>query len=305
MNPENLEQEEIAYTPPPAQVEQLVEEHMGWATSIAKSVARAWNMDWELDGLDGGAYEGLLFCARRYNPTMGVPFRAYARRRIHEAATEEARKSKTWQRGVGSGTEEEQTAREISATLFDMFPELREGLLPASGVSTEDTMRVSVRQLLTSASLSLIATFRDSAQSNPENALEYKRVLELIATMDTVHQNILFAIYWKGQSMRSLAEEWEIDELAVIREHQEILAYIAKRTESKTATTPLKIRRALKNVSLKLKRSKEDPPFARFLISIGIALILINVHQFSAQTPLSEDLINLKSLVDSNFGGLW
>ena len=83
-------------------VELLVEENAGWAASIARSVARAWNMDWQLDGLDGGAYEGLLFCARRYDPTLGVPFRAYARRRIHEASTEEARKSKNWKKGVGS-----------------------------------------------------------------------------------------------------------------------------------------------------------------------------------------------------------
>ena len=51
-------------------VNRLVQEHMGWATSIAKAVARAWNMDWQLDGLDGGAYEALLFCARRFGASV-------------------------------------------------------------------------------------------------------------------------------------------------------------------------------------------------------------------------------------------
>jgi hypothetical protein len=37
----------------------LVIEHQGWAESIARAVARGWNMDWRLDGLDGAA--DLLF----------------------------------------------------------------------------------------------------------------------------------------------------------------------------------------------------------------------------------------------------
>lgn len=103
-------------------IARLVEEHAGWAEAIARSVARAWNLDWQLDGLDGGAYEALLFCSRRFDPQLGVPFRAYARKRIHEATTEEARKSKSWQRGVGANTQAEQDAREISYKLFDLFP---------------------------------------------------------------------------------------------------------------------------------------------------------------------------------------
>ena len=110
------------YTPGSEEfIARLIEDHMGWATSIAKSVARAWNMDWQLDGLDGGAYEGLLFCARRFDPARGVPFRGYARRRIHEACTEEARKSKEWQRGTGSQSEEEVEARELSPSYLMRF----------------------------------------------------------------------------------------------------------------------------------------------------------------------------------------
>lgn len=253
------------------QVGLLVQEHMGWATSIAKSVARAWNLDWQLDGIDGGAYEGLVFCAKRFDHSIGVPFRAYARRRIHEAATEEARKSKSWQRGVGSASEEEQIAREISFTIFKIFPELREGLLPASEDSDPDAMRSSVRQLLASASL--ISAFMSGEASSPESAVQYKRMLSVVSELDVVHQEILYNLYWKGSSMRSLATEWEIDELAIVREHREILLYVSSRldgSKKKQAEKP-KVRRGLRTVQQKLRKDKTPAPFAQFA-TIGLLL---------------------------------
>ena len=265
-------------------VARLVEENMGWATSIAKAVARAWNMDWQLDGLDGGAYEALLFCARRYDPVRGVPFRAYARRRIHEASTQEARKSKSWQLGVGANTQAEQDAREISAKLFDVFPELRDGLMPASGEgeSGEDAMRSSVRQMLAGASL--IAAFKEAGIGNPESAVEYKRLLSVMAALDPVHQAIIWAVYWQGQSMRSLAEEWEIDDLSVIREHKEILEHLCGQIEQGRAVTPkpLKVRRGLRAMALQLKRSKQAGHFSDILTKPGGAALMLAIAFLSA-----------------------
>lgn len=257
----------------------LVEEHHGWATSIAKSIARGWNLDWQLDGLDGGAYEGLLFCARRYDPAMGVPFRGYARRRIHEACTEEARKSKSWQQSTGGvETEVEMEARELSAKIFDLFPELRDGFLPsgAAGSGNETGIKNSIKQLLTGASL--ITAFQDSLTDNPENILDHKRLVELMASLEPVHQDILWAIYYQGQSMRALAECWGLDDLAIIREHKEILAHLAEcfsqgRTETKIKT--LKVRRGLRTKALDLKKKKDQGSFAKILSSMAVVLFLI------------------------------
>jgi len=257
-------------------VDRLVGEHAGWAASIARSVARAWNLDWELDGLDGGAYEALVFCSRRYDPAMGVPFRGYARRRIHESSTEEARKSKSWQRGVGANTQEEQDAREISARLFDVFPELRTGEMPlADSGSGEDGVRSSVRQLLASATM--IAALQELNGGGPENAVDYKRMVQLVAELEPVHQSIIWGIYYQGLSMRSLAGEWKIDELNVIREHQLILQFIFTRiSDPKRQIPKLKVRPGLRTVAQTLKRKKEPPPFARFSVAqIGVAVALL------------------------------
>jgi len=254
----------------------LVQDHMGWAESIARSVARAWNLDWQLDGLDGGAYEALLFCARRFNPDFGVPFKAYARKRIHEASSEEARKSKAWQKGVGSDTPAEQEAREISFQLFEIYPELREGLIPIDeSKSAEEQIRSTIRQMLASASL--VAAFKDGSTNNPETLLEYKILFEGLATLEPVHQSILWGIYWGGQSMRSLAEEWGIDELTVIREHKEILIFVEQRLSNPKAkiTKKLKIRPSLRAVSLQMRKKKDPPPFQRF--SLTLLLVALQV----------------------------
>lgn len=259
-----------------ALVEAIVADNMGWATSIAKSVARAWNMDWQLDGLDGGAFEALLFCARRFDPARGVPFRGYSRRRIHEASTEEARKSKAWQRGTGVDSQVDQDAREISAKLLDLFPELREGYLPSTEDSEDITVSVrsSIRQLLAGASL--IAAFNESSSENPEVSVEYKRMIEVLADLEPVHQHIIWAVYYKGVSMRGLAEEWETDDLSVIREHKEILSYLSLRVEQKKGlvTGRLKIRRGLRTVAQRIKKKKDIGPFSEF-VSAALAFYLL------------------------------
>ncbi len=263
-------------------VRQLVEEHAGWAASIARNVARSWNLDWELDGLDGGAYEALVFCARRFDPAMGVPFRAYARKRIHESSTEEARKSKSWQRGVGSQSQAEQDSREISARLFDIYPELRGGMLPEFDSGSDDQMRSSVRQLLASASM--LAALREIGEGGAESAVDYKRMIKVVAELEPVHQSIIWGMYYQGHSMRALATEWGIDELNIIREHQVILQHIfARMSEPKKIIGKLKVRPGLRQIAQQLRKGKDAPPFSKFTqMELLLMCVAIAQHWYGA-----------------------
>lgn len=243
----------------------LVIEHQGWAESIARSVARAWNMDWRLDGLDGAAMEALIFCARRFDLKRGVPFRGYARKRIHEAASEAARKSRGWRRGSNNNQNEgEQQAREISAELLGVFPELRGGELQMEdGYDGEDGARMAIRELLVGASL--IAARQGLMSDQPDEQLDYKRMVEYMSDLDPVHQMMLWKVYWEGSSMRNLAVEWSTDELNVIREHKVLLAYLQKSFSKGKAQIKPKVRPGLKAIGIKLRKEEPEGLFSKFL----------------------------------------
>jgi|688.fasta_scaffold12866_7 DNA-directed RNA polymerase specialized sigma subunit len=240
----------------------LVVEHHGWAESIARSVARAWSLDWRLDGLDGAAMEALIFCSRRFDPTRGIPFKGYARKRIHEASTDAARKSKGWTRSTANKTAVEAKAREISAELYGVFPEMREGRLPVSESSgNEDTdMRAAVRELLVGASI--VAT-RQAVSSDPlpDDLIDYRRMVGVMAALEPVHQWLLYKVYWDGLSLRTVATEWETDGLNVMREHKVLIAYLQKSmAQGKPAPAP-KIRPGLRPLMTKLKGDGSKGPF--------------------------------------------
>lgn len=245
---------------------ELVLEHQGWAESIARSVARAWNMDWKSDGLDGAAMEALIFCARRFQPDRGIPFRGYARKRIHEASSDQARKCKSWQNAVGSGNAANQEAREISLELLHIFPELRSGHLPLGndgGADGEGDTRGAIRQLLVGATF--IAAKQGISTSGPDEVLDYKRMLEIVGDLEVVHQLLVWKIYWDGLSLRNLAEEWETDELNVIREHKALLAYLSKQVSVQKQIGKPKVRPGLRIISLKLKKDKKPGIFSELL----------------------------------------
>ena len=244
----------------------LVVENQGWAEGIAKSVARAWNMDWRGDGLDGAALEALLFCARRFQPDRGVPFRGYARKRIHEAATDAARKSRGWRKQSASSHESQ--ARELSAELLNVFPELRSGELPFfdDGGDSDEGTRGAIRGLLMGATL--LATRHDIDGQTPEDRVDQQKMVTIIITLELVHQWLLWKLYWEGLSMRGIATEWETDELNVIREHKILLSYLMKGfAKGKLPPIP-KVRPGLRDVAQRLRRELgkegEKGPFVRF-----------------------------------------
>lgn len=244
----------------------LVVEHYGWAESIARSVARAWSLDWRLDGLDGAAMEALVFCSRRFDPTRGIPFKGYARRRIHEASTEAARKSKGWSRSASNKSAAETKAREISAELYGIFPDMRDGQLPVSEPSGNDDadMRAAVRELLVGASI--VAT-RQAVSSDPlpDDLIDYRRMVGVMAALEPVHQWLLYKVYWDGLSLRTVATEWETDGLNVMREHKVLIAYLQKSmAQGKPGPTP-KIRPGLKALMAKFKQEGSKGPFTDVL----------------------------------------
>jgi hypothetical protein len=255
----------------------LVVEHQGWAESIARAVARGWNMDWRLDGLDGAAMEALIFCSRRFDPSRGIPFKGYARKRIHEASTDAARKTKGWLRGSSGKASAEAKAREVSAELYGVFPELRDGYLPAqeSGSGDDGDQRSAIRELLIGASV--IAT-RQAASTDPlpDELLDYRRMVTVMAALEPTHQWLLYRVYWDGISLRNVAVEWDTDGLNVMREHKVLLLYLQKSMAlGKPAPKP-KVRPGLKPLVIKFQKDGSKGPFADVLANAAVGRELVS-----------------------------
>lgn len=247
----------------------LVIEHQGWAESIARCVARAWNLDWKLDGLDGAALEALLFCARRFDPARGVPFKGYARKRIHEASTDAARKCKGWRRSSSNSVE--QKAREVSAELYNVFPELRDGFLSLgdeSHGSEDGDVRAALREMLVGASI--IAAKQSMTEPLPDDLIDYKRMISLMSALEPVHQLLMYRVYWDGLSLRTVATEWETDGLNVMREHKVLLAFLQKSMAAGKSSAAPKVRPGLKTMALKLKKEGSSGPFTDVLKSTRV-----------------------------------
>lgn len=244
----------------------LIEENREWASAVTRSVARAWNLDNKSDGLESAGLEALIFCARRFKKDLGVPFRGYARKRIHEAASEEARKIKGLKRHAEDG---ESRVREVSLELLNIFPELRSGGLPfgdTDSATGDSEMRSAIRNLLMGASL--VAAKQDMiSNSEPDAEVDLKKIVKTLATLDPVHQIIVWKVYWEGLSLRGLADEWKTDELNVMREHKLIIAFLVKATTTSREQERMKIRPALRQVALDIRRAKSRGPFSEMVAS--------------------------------------
>ncbi|MCB0328871.1 MAG: hypothetical protein KDD70_04390, partial [Bdellovibrionales bacterium] len=192
--------------------------------------------------------------------------KGYARRRIHEAATEAARQSKGWVKPT-SASQYDRLAREVSVELFDLFPELRSGSLPMAldEEGGDKATRASIRQLLVGATL--VTTRQGLASASPDEVLDTKKVVSFLAHLEVIHQAIIWRIYWDGDSMRSIASDWEMDELNVIREHKALVDHLQRSIEKDKAFEPLKVRPGLRKIALDMKRNKEEGQFTKLFRS--------------------------------------
>jgi DNA-directed RNA polymerase specialized sigma subunit len=204
--------------------------------------------------------EALLFCARRFDPSRGVPFKGYARRRIHEASSDQARRSKGWRRG-GAAPNIDDQARAISNDLLNIFPELRSGEFSNDPDRDDATTRASIRELLMGAAL--LASRDTSETLSPEDSVDVKRLVKGICSLEPVHQIILWKVYWEGLSLRGLAEEWQTDGLNIIREHRIILEHLFRMMQAgKQPLTRPKIRPGLRTLSEGIKVKGFSSPFS-------------------------------------------
>jgi hypothetical protein len=148
---------------------------------------------------------------------------------------------------------------------MNVFPELRMGELPSGDDygDGEDGARSAIRELLVGASI--IAFKQGVSSDQPDEQLDFKRMIEYVAELDPVHQVMLWKLYWEGSSMRNLATEWEMDELNVIREHKVVLAFLAKSFAKGKPIPAPKVRPGLRTIGMKVRKDDPVGPFRKLL----------------------------------------
>ena len=139
---------------------------------------------------------------------------------------------------------------------------MREGRLPIREGSGNDDgdMRSAIRELLVGASV--VATRQAIANDPlPDDLLDYKRMVGVMAALEPLHQWLLYRVYWDGLSLRTIATEWDTDGLNVMREHKVLIAYLQKSLAmGKPAPVP-KVRPGLKTLIARFKQPNSKGPF--------------------------------------------
>jgi DNA-directed RNA polymerase specialized sigma subunit len=248
-------------------VDNLILENKEWAESIAKAVACAWKLDAEVDGIISAAVEALVECAHRYEENRGIPFRAYARTRVHQASCDAARQTRSWREGQVFSGSIEAKARSTALELLKRFPELHQGALPF----TEEigNIKSSIRQLLLGATIIYLREQQELEEKF--DFTDYSKLLQALASLENIHQWLIWKVYWEGSSLRGLAEEWGVDPLGVIREHQVIVSYLSSLFNRKVAIkikSP-KVRPSLKKKLSGKKQFQQYSPFQQFLKNLN------------------------------------
>ncbi len=167
----------------------------------------------------------LVMAADAFDPTLGVPFGAYARRRILGAFADEMRSMDWASRGIRTRIKETVAVRETLTSGLGRTPTVPE-IATAMGVAEE-----TVTEALADAGRS-VTTLDDPAASElpaglllPEESLELRerrRVLEsAIVSLPERMRKIIQAVYFDERSVKEIAVELGVSHSAVSQQRSE------------------------------------------------------------------------------------
>ena len=108
-----------------------------------------------------------------------------------------------------------------------------------------------------------------SEDPQPDELVDYKRMVTVMAVLEPVHQWLLYRVYWDGLSLRTVATEWETDGLNVMREHKVLLAFLQKSMAAGKPAPAPKVRPGLRPLTAKFKRDGSKGPFTDIVVNLS------------------------------------
>jgi len=207
---------------------------------IARQVRRSLGAGVELDDLVSYGREGLLDAARRFDPTRGVPFRAYANFRVRGAVVDGVRATARLPRRVHERLRALDGARQVS----EGVAEDTLGALPAPGSSAdaERALTAHLAAMATAMAVGLVAqpgrgeegefTSVDARES-PEEAMARAELLAKVQTaIETLPKDeaeLVRRHYLEGERFDRVAADLGLSKSWASRLHARAIGRLTKR----------------------------------------------------------------------------
>ena len=187
-------------------------EHMGLVRSIAVSMGRNYPRHVDIEDLVQAGMVGLMEAAQRFDPEHGVPFAAFASRRIRGAINDSVRESAWMTRGARAKYKEIRTVEERLAAEGD----LTNRRVAEEMGATEESLKqfrsdMAMREVVTmdnnqgaSISDSLQATEATPEEVAASNDM-VERLTAAIATLPARYRSVLDGYYSQGMTTVEIA----------------------------------------------------------------------------------------------------
>lgn len=200
---------------------------------IVHQVARAVGAAADIDDLMGAGREGLFDAARKFDPSRGIPFRAYASLRVRGAVIDGVRR----QSHVPRRAHERLRAFEASSAVSD--GELSWAHSDAARGITEQHLHEHLGAMVTAAAIACVA---EGDESGSGESLELVRTPEEQVAeaemLDLIRQNIehlapgeaavVRGYYFGGKSFQEMAAEFNYTKSWVCRLHTQAMSRLTR-----------------------------------------------------------------------------
>ena len=219
-----------------ATVDALVREHIDVVRGVALQLRRQISSNLQLDDLTSSGHEGLVRAARGFDPSRGVPFRAWAILRVRGAMFDGLRTNATLPRRLHQRVRAAIAANELDRETFAQSN-------PSAG--TENQLDDYLLNVATAMSLGyMTAEYAETVGLVPERAASPEREVEehqlqialrtAVATLPEAERTMLERVYFSNLTIEEAAAEMGLSKSWGSRLHARAVEILTKRLRQVT-----------------------------------------------------------------------
>jgi RNA polymerase sigma factor for flagellar operon FliA len=210
---------------------------LGLVELIVRQVVRAVGRLADYDDLLGAGREGLFDAARRFDPSRGIPFRAYANLRVRGAVIDGVRRQSRLPRRA----HKQLVAMEASAAVSEgelhwACSDVNEGL--AAG-NAENRLTEHLAAMATAAAMVCVSDEDEDRllespehAHSPEDQLAHAELLRLVERgvddLSPLEAGVLRAYYFEDKSFAAIAEQFNFSKSWACRLHTQAMSRLTR-----------------------------------------------------------------------------